>query len=87
MTKLSAGLPAIFYGTSSLCEGRLHSRILQFHRTLVLFTVLFVDCEEWFCSLVESLLCVRRAIFFILLSLEQSQVVDVMVAGLLFDSV
>ena len=35
---------------------------LQFPQTLVLFAVLFVDCEEWFKNIVESLPCVRRAI-------------------------
>ena len=79
--------PSTVERTSSLCEGRLHSHILQFPQTLVLFDVLFVDCEEWFKSLVESLPCVRHAISCILFSLEQSQVVDVMVAELLLESV
>ena len=73
--------------TYSLCEGRLRSHILQFPQTLVLFAVLFVDCKEWFKSLAESMPGVRRGISCILLSLEQSQVVDVMVAELLLDSI
>ena len=86
-TKLSADLTATLQRTSSLCEGRLHSHALKFPQTLVLFAVLFVDCEAWFYSLAESLPCVRRAISCILFSLEQSQVVGVMVAELLLDSV
>ena len=60
----ATGLPATFCRTSSLFEGRLHSHILQFPQTLVLFAIWLVDCEEWFSNLVESLL-------FILFSLEQ----------------
>ena len=75
------------YRTASRFEDRLDSRARRFPQTLVLFAVLFGDCVEWFYSLVESLPCVRRAIVCILLSLEQSQVVDVMVAELLLDSV
>ena len=86
-TKLSASLSATPHRTSSLCEGRLHSHILQFPQTLALFAVLFVDCEERFYDLVESLPCVRRAISCVLFSLEQSQVVGVMVAELLLYSV
>ena len=86
-TKLSAGLSATLYRTSSLCEGRLQSHILQVPQTLVLIAGLSVDCEEWFHRLDESLPYVRRAISCILFSLEQSQVVDVMVAELLLDSV
>ena len=63
-TKLSTSFPATLERTSSLCEGRRHSHILQFHQTLVLFAVLFVDCEDWLSGLVESLPGVRRAIFF-----------------------
>ena len=87
MTKLSAGLPATLCRTSSLFEGRLHSRILRFPRTLVFFAFLLVDCEGRFFSLVQSLQYVRRAISCILLSFEQSQVLDVVVAELLLDSV
>ena len=43
---------------------------------LVFLMVLLVDCEEWFCNLVESLPCVRRAISCTLFSLERSRVVD-----------
>ena len=75
-TKPSAGLNANLFGTSSLFEGRLQSRILRFPRTLFLFGISLVDCEEWFCSLVGSLPSARRAIVCILFSLEQSQVVD-----------
>ena len=46
---------------------------------LVLFAVLFVDREEWFKSLVESLPRVRRAIFCILFLHEQNQVVEIVV--------
>ena len=52
---------------------------LQFPQTLVLFAVFFVDCEEWFKSLVESLPCVRRAISCSLFSLEQSQTLSAFV--------
>ena len=84
---LSASLPATLDRTSSLCKGRLHSHIIQFPQTLVLSAVLLVDCEEWLYGLVESLPCVRLAISCILFSLEQSQVLDVMVAELFLDSV
>ena len=47
---------------------------------LVLFAVLHVDCEEWFCSLAGSLPGARRAIVCILFLLGQSQVVDCVVA-------
>ena len=43
---------------------------------LVLFAVLLVDYEEWFCSLLGSLPSARRAIVCILFLPEQSQVVD-----------
>ena len=76
MTKMSAGFSATLCRTSSLFEGPPRCRSLQFLRTVVLFFVLLVDCEEWFCSLAGSLPGARRAIVCILFSLEQSQVVD-----------
>ena len=45
-TKLSAGFTATLFGTSSLCEGRLHSHILQFPQTLVLLAVLFLTTKN-----------------------------------------
>ena len=48
-----------------------------------LFAVLFVDCEEWFCILVGFLPGARHAIVCILFSLEQSQVVDAVIAEVL----
>ena len=71
---------ALVYTTSSLFEGRLHSRILQFIRTLVLFFVFLVGFEEWFCVFVGSLPEIRRVISCILFSLEQSRVVDLRIA-------
>ena len=69
--------------TSSLFWGQPRSRILRFLRTVVLFFVELVDCEGWFCSLAESLQGARRAIVCILFSLEQSRVVDWVVAEVL----
>ena len=56
-------------------------------QTLVLFAVLLVDCEEWFCSLLGSLPSARHAIVCILFSLEQNQVVDLMVVEHRLDSI
>ena len=76
LTKMSAGFTATVCRTSNLFSGELRSRILRFPQTVVVFAVLFVDCEEWFCVLLGSLPKVRRAIVCILFSLEQSRVVD-----------
>ena len=73
-------LPAAVERTSTLFEDRLHSHILQFLRTLVLFFVLLVGCEEWFHFPAGSLTYIRRVISCILFSLERSRVVDLMVA-------
>ena len=80
MTKLSAGWLATLCGTSNLFSGQLRSQILRCPRIVVLFAVLFVVCEEWFCILLGSLPSARRAIVCILFSLEQSRVVDWVVA-------
>ena len=76
----ATGLPAAVCRTSSLFEDRLHRHILQFLRTLVLFFVLLVGCEEWFYLPVGSLPYIRRVISCILFLLEQSRVVDLTVA-------
>ena len=76
MATKATGFPGAVYRTSSLFEDRLRSHILQIPQMLVFLMVLLVDCEEWFCNLVESLPCVRRAISCILFSLERSRVVD-----------
>ena len=62
--------------TSNLFWSELRSHILRCPQIVVLFAVLFVDCEEWFCILLGSLPGARRAIVCILFSLEQSRVVD-----------
>ena len=80
MATKAAGFPAAVRRTSSLFEDRLHSRILQFLRTFVLFLVLLVGFEEWFYTLAGSLPENRRVISCILFSLEQSRVVDLTVA-------
>ena len=66
--------------TSSLFEDRLHSRILQFLRTLVLIFVLLVGFEERSCIPAGSLPYIRRVICRNLFSLEQRRVVDLRVA-------
>ena len=43
---------------------------------VVLFAILLVDCEGWFCTLLGSLTGSRHAIVCILFSLEESRVVD-----------
>ena len=80
MATKATGFPALVYRTSSPFEDRLHSRILQFLRTLVLFFVLLVGCEEWFSIPAGSLPHIRRVISCILFPLEQSRVVDLPVA-------
>ena len=61
---------------SNLFSGQPRSHILRCPQFVVLFAVLFVDCEEWFCILHGSLPGARRAIVCLLFSLMQSQVVD-----------
>ena len=46
LTKLSAGFPATLCRTSNLFSGQLRSHILRCPRIVVLFAVLFVDCED-----------------------------------------
>ena len=75
----ATSFPALVYRTSSPFEDRPNSRILQFLRTLVLFFVLLVGFEEWFCIPAGSLPYIRRVISCILFSLEQNQVVDLTV--------
>ena len=76
LTKLSAGFPATACRTSNLFSGQLRSRVLRCPQIVVLFAVLIVDCEEWFCTLLGALPSARHAIVCILFSLEQSRVVD-----------
>ena len=76
LTKLSAGFSSTLCRTSNLFSGRQRCRILRCPQIVILFAVLFVDCEEWHCILVGSLPGARRAIVCILFSLEQSEVVD-----------
>ena len=85
-TKLSTGLSATLNRTSTACA-RADCIVIFFNslKSLSFSLAFFVDCEEWFYNLVESLPCVRRATSCILFS--QSQVVDVMVAELLLYSV
>ena len=60
---------------------------LRVNRVVVIFDsfelFLLIDCEGWLCSLAGSLPGARRAIVCILFSLEQSQVVDWVVAEVL----
>ena len=83
VTKLSAGFPATVCRTSNLFSGQLRSRVLRCPQIVVLFAVLFVDCEECLCILVGFLPGARRAIVCILFSLEQSRVVDRVIAEFL----
>ena len=83
VTKLSASQPATLTTLSAGFTATLHpvlgqprSRILRCPRMVVLCAVLLVDCEEWFYIFLGSLPSARRAIVCILVSLEQSQVVD-----------
>ena len=80
MATKATGFTALFDRTSSLFEGRLHSRILQFLRTLLLFFVSLVGFEEWFYIPARPLPYIRRVISCILFSLEQSRIVDLTVA-------
>ena len=85
LTKMFASFPATVCRTSNLFSGQRRSRILRRPQIVVLFAVLFVDCEEYLCILVGFLPSVRHAIVCILLSLEQSRVVDWVVAEFLLE--
>ena len=71
MTKLLAGWPA-----SYTCLGQRRSQGFRGLLIVALFVVLYVDCEEYLCILVEFLSGARHAIVCILFLLEQSRVVD-----------
>ena len=64
-------------------SGRPRSHLLRFPRIVVLFAVLFVDCEERSCILLGSLPSFHHAIVCILFLLGQSRVVDWVVAEVL----
>ena len=74
LTKMSAGFPATVCGTSNLFSGQRRSRILRCLQIVALFAALFVDCESLYsCWFLPG---ARHAIVCILISLEQSRVVD-----------
>ena len=75
MATKATGFPALVYRTSILFEGRPHSRILQFLRTVVLSFDLLAGFEAWFYISAGSLPYIRRVISCILFSLEQRRVV------------
>ena len=84
LTKLSASFPATVCRISNLFWGQPRSHILRCPQIGVLFAVLFVDCEECNpCLHLASLPGARHAIVCILLSLEQSRVVDWVIAEFL----
>ena len=83
LTKLSAGFSATLCRTSTLLKNQPRSHFLRCSRNFALFAVLLVDCEEWFCILLGSLPSARHAIVCIFFSLEQSRVVDWVVAEVL----
>ena len=70
LTQMSASFTATLYITSKLFQGQPRGHILRCPQIIVLFAVLFVDCEEWFCILLGSLPGARHAIVCILFSLE-----------------
>ena len=80
MATKATGFPAPVERTSSPFDNRLHSRILQFLRRLVLCFVLLVGFEKWFYFSAGSLPKFRRVISCSFFSLEQSRVVDLTVA-------
>ena len=80
MTTKVTGFSALVKRTSSLFEGRPHSRVLQFLWTVVLFLVLLAGFGEWFYIPAGSLPIIRRVISCILSALEQSRVLDLTVA-------
>ena len=79
MATKATGFSTLVYSTSILFEGRPHSRILQFLRTVVLFSALLAGFEECFYIPAGSPY-VRRVISCILFSLEQSRIVDLTAA-------
>ena len=84
LTQMSAGFLATVCRTYNLFSGQRRSRVLHCPQIVVLFAVSFVDCEEHLCILVGFLPRARHAIVCILFSLEQSRVVDSVVAEFLF---
>ena len=86
-TKATGLRVTLNYRTASRFEDRLDSHTRRFLRMLVLIVVELVDHEEWFYILVESLSHIRRAIFGILVFLEQNQAVDLMVVEHRLDSI
>ena len=48
-TKFSVGFTATHCRTSKLFSGQLRGYVLRCPQLVVLFAVLFSDCEEWFC--------------------------------------
>ena len=76
LTQMSAGFPATVCRTSNLFYGQPRGHLHRCPQMVVLFAVLFVDCEEYHCILVGFLPGARCAIVCILFSLEQSRVVD-----------
>ena len=80
MATKATGFTALVYRTSSPFEDRLHSRILQLLRTLVLFFVSLLGFEEWFYIPAGSLTYIPRVISCILFSLEKKRVFDLTVA-------
>ena len=80
MATRATSFPALGYRTSSLFEDQLYSRVLHYLRTVVHFFVVLVGFQEWFYIPAGSLPYIRRVNSCILFSLEQSRVVDFMVA-------
>ena len=71
--------PVTLCRASNQFENQYGCRFLLVLGTLVLVAVVLVGNEGWFYILVESLPFFRRVIVCILFSLEQNQVVDLMV--------
>ena len=82
-TKLSASSTATLCRTSILFRDNRVVVVFVALKMLSFFAVLFVDCEERFFTLLGSLPGARHAIVCILCSLEQSRVVDWVVAEVL----
>ena len=66
MATKATTFPALVERTSNPFEDRLHTRFLQFLRTLVHFFVLLVGFEDWFYIPAGSLPYIRRVISCIL---------------------